>query len=181
VDKPMSNLNFRLMAFGFRMRDIFRPRADVLREVSIGSGAHVLDYGCGPGSYIAPLAELVGPTGQIYALDINPAAIEATKRAAKRKRLENMTTILSDCDTGLQDGSVDAVLLYDTYHGLSQPDEVLRELHRVLKKDGTLSFSDHHMNEHDIVACVTGSGMFEPVNRGRRTYGFAKTGETGVS
>ena len=176
MDKPMSTLDFRFMAFGFRIRDIFRPRIDILREAGIELGSHVLDYGCGPGGYISPLAELVGPTGQIYALDTHPAAIEATERVAARKRIKNIRMISSDCSTGLPQVSVDAVLLYDTFHHLSRPDDVLRELHRVLKTDGTLSFSDHHMEEQAIIAGVTGSGMFDLVEKGRRTYSFAKVG-----
>jgi len=39
---------------------------------------HVLDYGCGPGSYIKPLLELVGCSGKIFALDIHPLAIKLT-------------------------------------------------------------------------------------------------------
>jgi ubiquinone/menaquinone biosynthesis C-methylase UbiE len=174
MEKPMSTLDFKVMSFGFRIRDVFRPRIDILREVGIRPGSSVLDYGCGPGGYIPALAELVGPTGQIYALDLNPAAIAATQKLALRKKIENVRTILSDCSTGLSDPRMDAILLYDTFHHLSQPDDVLRELHRVLKDEGVLSFSDHHMEERDIVAGVTGSGMFELANKGRRTYSFVK-------
>jgi len=176
----MSHLDFKVMAFGFRIRDIFRPRIDVLREVGIRSGSHVLDYGCGPGGYIPPLAELVGPTGHIYALDMNPAAIEATQRVVVGKKIKNVSTIVSDCSTGLPEESVDAVLLYDAFHDLAQPNDVLRELHRVLKTDGVLSFSDHHMQEQDIIAGVTGSGVFDLTKKGERTYSFAKVRAMGT-
>ena len=176
MDSPMSTVDFRLMAFGFRIRDVFRPRIDVLREVDIEPGAKVLDYGCGPGGYVAPLAELVGPTGEVYALDINPLAIETTRRLVSRKRIENVRTIVSDCSTGLAEKSVDAALLYDTFHHLSRPDDVLRELHRVLTTVGVLSVSDHHMAEGDLIAGVTGAGLFELSRRGKRTYMFAKAG-----
>jgi ubiquinone/menaquinone biosynthesis C-methylase UbiE len=174
MEKPMSALDFRLMTFGFRVRDMIRPRIDILREVGIRPGSSVLDYGCGPGGYIPPLAQLVGPTGRIYALDVNPAAIEATRRLARRKKIENLKLILSDCSTGLAEESLDAVLLYDTFHHLSQPDEVLRELYRVVKAEGVLSFSDHHLEKQDIIAGVTDSGMFGLAREGRRTYSFAK-------
>ncbi len=51
MDKPMSNLHFRFMSFGYKFRDFFKPRKNVLREVDIRPGFHILDYGCGPGSY----------------------------------------------------------------------------------------------------------------------------------
>jgi len=83
-------------------------------------------------------------------------------------------TILSDCQTGLPENTLDAVLLYDAFHHLSDPDGVLKELHRVLKPDGILSFGDHHMKEKEIVAEVTNSGLFRLSRKGQRTYTFLK-------
>jgi ubiquinone/menaquinone biosynthesis C-methylase UbiE len=170
----MSSVGFKLMTLAFRFRDFFRPRMNVLQEAGIEPGFRVLDYGCGPGSYIAPLAKLVGPSGQIYALDIHPLAIKAVKQTAARKAIGNVQTIESDCKTGLADDYVDRVLLYDTFHNLSQPDDVLRELHRVLKPGGTLSFSDHHMNEKEILVRVTNKALFKLKTRCRHTYCFSK-------
>jgi ubiquinone/menaquinone biosynthesis C-methylase UbiE len=170
----MSSFGFKLMSLMFKVRDFFRPRLDVLNEAGIKSGLSILDYGCGPGSYIMPLAELVGPSGKIYALDIHPLAIKEVKRIAAREGIENIETIQSDCKTGLSDSSVDVVLLYDTFHCLSQPVHVLRELHRVLKTGGTLSFSNHHMKEQDILTRVTNTGLFKLFKKGERTYNFSK-------
>ena len=85
-----------------------------------------------------------------------------------------METILSDCKTGLPDNSIDVVLLYDIFHELSEPDRVLEELHRVLKPNGILSFSDHHMKENEIVSKVTSRGLFSLSRKGERTYSFLK-------
>jgi ubiquinone/menaquinone biosynthesis C-methylase UbiE len=174
VDKPMSNFDFQFMSVGYKFRDFFLPRKDILEEVGIKPGFHVLDYGCGPGSYIVPLAELVGKSGKIYALDIQPLAIQKVKDIASRKQLANVATILSDCQTGLPDNSLDVVLLYDIFHHLTDPNGILKELHRVLKPDGVLSFSDHHMKEEEIVSAVTNSGFFVLSRKGQRTYSFLK-------
>jgi ubiquinone/menaquinone biosynthesis C-methylase UbiE len=174
MDKVESNFGFRLMAFGYKFRDIRLPRINILKEVGIKQGFHVLDYGCGPGSYIIPLAELVGESGKIYALDIHPLAIRKVQDIASKKQLANVETILSDCQTGLPDNSLDVVLLYDIFHHLSDPDGVLKELHRVLKPEGILSFGDHHMKEKEIVSEVTNSGLFRLARKGERTYTFLK-------
>jgi ubiquinone/menaquinone biosynthesis C-methylase UbiE len=174
MDKAESNLGFRLMAFSYRFRDFRLPRKNILKEVGIKPGFHVLDYGCGPGSYIGPLAELVGESGKVYALDIHPLAIRKVQGIASREKLANVKTILSDCQTGLPDNSLDVVLLYDIFHHLSDPDRILKELHRVLKPDGILSFSDHHMEENEIVSGVTNSGLLKLARKGQRTYSFLK-------
>jgi len=162
------------MAFGYKFRDLRLPRKDILEEVGIIPGSHVLDYGCGPGSYIVALAELVGESGKIYALDIHPLAIQKVKDIASKKQLANVETILSDCQTGLPDNSLDVVLLYDIFHHFSDPNRIFKELHRVLKPDGVLSFSDHHLKEDEIVSGVTNSGLFSLSRKSQRTYSFLK-------
>jgi ubiquinone/menaquinone biosynthesis C-methylase UbiE len=174
MDRPMPDRAFIGMSILFRFRDLLRPRSEVLKEVSIGQGFRVLDYGCGPGAYVAHTAELVGPTGKIHALDIHPFAIQRVTGIARKKGLANVETILSDCGTGLPGESVDVVLLYDIFHHLSQPDAVLQEIHRVLKPAGILSFSDHHMKRSDIMSGVTQRQLFSLKAEGRRTYSFSK-------
>ena len=175
-DKPMSRISFKLMTFLFRVRDTFRPRMRVLREAGIRPGCRVLDYGCGPGSYIPGTVRLVGPSGEIAALDIHPLAVEKIRTMAAQKEWTNIQTIESDCDTGLPDNHVDVVLLYDIFHDLSRPDEVLCELRRVLKPQGRLSFSDHHMKATDIITRVTKTGLFTLLTKGKMTYSFIKAG-----
>jgi ubiquinone/menaquinone biosynthesis C-methylase UbiE len=174
VDKPASNLHFKVMSLGYKFRDLRLPRKNILKEVGIKPGFRVLDYGCGPGSYVIPLTELVGESGKVYALDIHPLAIRRVQGIASKKQLANVETILSDCKTGLHRNSLDAVLLYDAFHHLSDPDGVLKELHRVLKPDGILSFSDHHMKEREILAEITNGRLFRPLRKGQRTYTFLK-------
>jgi ubiquinone/menaquinone biosynthesis C-methylase UbiE len=174
MDKPMSNLHFRFMSLGYKFRDFFLPRINILREAGIQPGFHVLDYGCGPGSYSILAAGLVGKTGKVYALDIHPFAIQRVRDVASRKQLENVETIRSDCKTGLPDRSIDVVLLYDILHDLSDPNGVLGELHRVMRPHGLVSFSDHHMRENEILSEVTGGGLFKLLRKGKKTYSFAK-------
>ena len=176
MDRPQPNWDFRFMAFGFKIRDLSKPRMSVLKEVGIRPGDRVLDYGCGPGGYIPPLAKLVGKSGKIYALDIHPLAVKMVKDLASKKKLANVEAIFSDCDTGLPDGSVDVALLYDTYHDLGQPEAVLSELHRVLRPEGILSISDHHLKKDEIVSEITGGGLFRPAGMGKITHSFERVG-----
>lgn len=174
MDRPMSSFMFRFMSFGYIFRDFFLPRRNVLIEVGIKPGFHVLDYGCGPGSYTIIAAEMVGTAGKAYALDIHPLAIRRVQNIASRRKLTNVETICSDGKTGLPDNSLDVVLLYDTLHTLSDPNRVLEELHRVLKANGILSFSDHHMKEDEIISEVTDRGLFRLSTRAKSTHSFSR-------
>jgi len=176
MDNPMNNLHFKFMSFGYIFRDWFLPPRKIVEEVDIQPGFHILDYGCGPGSYSIAAAELVGKSGKVYALDIHPLAVQSVQRLASKNGMTNIETICSDCATGLKDGSIDVVLLYDIFHELSSPNGVLKELHRILKPNSILSFSDHHMKEDEMLHEITNMGLFKLLKKGKRTYSFAKEG-----
>lgn len=171
---PMSDRHFHCMTVMFRVRDLIVPRSKVLDEVDLRPGQTVLDFACGPGAYVPDTALRVGPEGKVYALDIHPLAIDAVRRVASRENLQQVEAILSDGGgkINLPDSSVDVVLLYDAFHDFEEPKTVLAELARVLKKDGTLSFSDHHLKDGEIRTGVTDGGWFELAHRGRRTHTF---------
>ena len=169
----MPNVAFNGMALIFKIRDLVSPPRKSLEEAGLVLGDRVLDYGCGPGGYVADAAEMVGESGKVYALDIHPLAIERVRFMAAKKGLTNVETIRSDCRTGLPNESLDMVLLYDVFHMLDKPRAVLAELYRVLKAKGTVSFSDHHMKHEGIVVGMTDGGLFVLVDKDERTYTFA--------
>ena len=174
MKKSHSLLGFKLMRIAFKIRDRFSSRVNVLNEVGIKPGDRVLDYGCGPGSYILPLWSLIGESGEIFALDLHPLAITSVEEISAKNGMENVKTIQSDCQTGLPEQSLDVVLLYDTYHALNNPDEVLREINRVLKPEGILSFSDHHMADRAIREKITKDNLFKLLKKNNKTYTFSK-------
>jgi ubiquinone/menaquinone biosynthesis C-methylase UbiE len=170
----MSSISFRMMSVLLAIRDFVSPRMQVLEEAGIMQGFQVLEYGCGTGSYTLLAAGLVGESGKVYALDVHPLSIRTVEKKAAKEGSDNIETILSDCDTGLPDGSIDVALFYDTFHILSSPDKVLKEIHRVLKPNGIMSFSDHHMKEKEIVSRIEKDGLFRLSIQAKKTYSFIK-------
>jgi ubiquinone/menaquinone biosynthesis C-methylase UbiE len=170
MGKLQSNLDFGLMSLVIRARDLRLPRREILKEIGIQTGFRVLDFGCGPGSYVPAVSEMVGPSGKVYALDIHPLAVESVQRLVSKRGITNVETILSNCRTRLPDDSIDVVLLYDIYHDLAEPEGVLNELHRVLKPDGMLSFNDHQMKDEEVMARIGAGILFRLASKGRMTY-----------
>lgn len=172
--EPQSNFDFQFMSLSYKLRDFFKPRMNILKEIGIKPGFQVLDYGCGPGSYILPLAELVGESGRIYALDIHPLAIQKVGKIKAKNKLTKLDTIQSDCKTGLPAEAIDTALLFDILHDLEDPPSVLAELHRVLKPEGVLAVHDHHLKESEIITRITENGLFQLSLKGERVYNFTK-------
>jgi len=173
-DKPMPNTSFRVMSFLFRIRDRFMKPGKQLQKVGIKEGQTVLDFGCGSGSYVIPAGRMVGERGSVYALDIFPLAMRAAERKAKKERLTNITTILSDRDTGLQDESIDLILLYDTLHMIRDKVTLLKELHRVLKPNGLLSILAEHIKVEDVLEIMEKDGLFSLKDRHGKLVNFEK-------
>jgi ubiquinone/menaquinone biosynthesis C-methylase UbiE len=175
MEKAMSNFAFKMMALvGIPIRNIFMPPDKMLAEVEINPGSHVLDFGCGPGVFTTMIAEKIGPLGIVYALDINPLAVNMVERKARRKNLGNVRTIHSNCYTLLPDNCLDYVIFFDVFHGLDNHQEVLRELHRVLKPEGIMYFSDHHLKEIQILQRLSAKRLFKFKVKGRWTFSFGK-------
>ena len=173
MEKRMSNLIFKMMVnIGMPIRNLFMPPEKMLEETDINPGYHVLDYGCGPGTFTIKIAERVGSKGIVHALDIHPLAKKYVERKARSKNLSNVNVILSDCSTSLPENSIDYAIMFDVYHELGNPEDVLNVIKRVLIPNGILCFSDHHMAEDDIINNLTNNGLFEMEKKGKRTFSF---------
>ncbi len=87
---------FRMMALSYKVRDALRQRLRYLEEAGIREGMQVLDFGCGPGSYVVPAAQMVGNSGTVYALDVQQTALTMTReRAASTSRCSMTSTTIS--------------------------------------------------------------------------------------
>ncbi|NVM36483.1 MAG: class I SAM-dependent methyltransferase [Candidatus Lokiarchaeota archaeon] len=173
-DKPMSKTHFKFMLKHFKQRDKKCPPYNKIEKTKIKEGDIVLDYGCGPGSYSIAAAEVVGNTGKVYAADIHPLAIEEVGKRAREKGLKNIETILTDCNTKLENSVIDIVLLLDIYHDLSDPESILIELYRVLKNNGWLCVDDHHFKDEEIIDKITSIGLFKFIERKDEVFNFSK-------
>jgi ubiquinone/menaquinone biosynthesis C-methylase UbiE len=160
------------MCFILIIRDLIYPPKEIFNELPIKHGYQILDYGCGPGSYSIAAAELLEETGMVYALDLHPYAIEDVRQAIKKRKLSNIQTITSDCETGLPSNSVDIILLHYIFNDLKNPDQILKELHRILKPQGILSFSEYSLEK--ISPKVSQNGLFQVIAKGRKTHSFMK-------
>ena len=114
MEKKMSNLAFKMMTHvGMPIRNLFIPPNKMLAEIEIEPGYQVLDFGCGPGAFTIMLAEKIGPSGLVYALDIHPLAVKKVEQKARKKSLANIKIILSSCSTSLPDNSLDLIIFFD--------------------------------------------------------------------
>lgn len=156
-----SNLSFRIMASYLKFRERFRKPRDFMEYVGVRPGDMILDHGCGIGSYSIPAAEMTGPEGTVYALDIHPIAVERTKERAMKAGLDNIETIHSGLENGLPGQYIDTILLIDVYTWIPDMLALLTEFYRVLKPNGRLVILIDHASPDGCIDDVASSGLFE--------------------
>jgi len=131
-------------------RDAWQQPELVVKHLQAAPGQTVADIGAGTGYFIPYLAEAVGPTGHVLALDVEPNMIEHIKRRARETGLQNVkATQVAEDDPALPEGSVDRVLIVNTWHHISKRPSYAAKLAKALKPTGSLLIVDF-THESDI-------------------------------
>lgn len=134
-------IHFRMMSLIHEdLYRVFRDPYQVLHAAGLKPGQDVLEVGCGPGFFTVPAAQIVGQEGSVYALDVNPLALERVRQELESNGVANVATVLADAaQTGLPDESFDLIFVFGFGHQVGDMGNVFAELHRLLKPAGVLS------------------------------------------
>jgi ubiquinone/menaquinone biosynthesis C-methylase UbiE len=121
---------------------------DVLK---IPKGAAVADVGAGSGYMTVRLSTRVGPTGKVYANDIQPEMLRLLGRRLMTEHITNVTLVQGSVDDPrLPQSAVDLELLVDVYHEFSAPQAMLRHLRDALKPEGRLVLLEYRKEDPSI-------------------------------
>ncbi|MGE3779492.1 MAG: class I SAM-dependent methyltransferase, partial [Pirellulaceae bacterium] len=92
----------------------------MLANLGVRRGMKICDMGCGNGFYSVQLAQMVGPEGQIYGVDIQPEMLAMLKQRAAAQQVQNVTAVQGTViDPQLPPGKLDMILCVDVYHEFS--------------------------------------------------------------
>jgi ubiquinone/menaquinone biosynthesis C-methylase UbiE len=110
-----------------------------LEALDLKPGMVVADIGAGSGYYTSRIARRIGPSGRVYATDIQQGMIQLLDRRVTAEGLTNVTTILGGMnDPKLPPESIDLALMVDVYHELQEPQLFLQRLKAAFKPGGRL-------------------------------------------
>jgi ubiquinone/menaquinone biosynthesis C-methylase UbiE len=110
----------------------------------LAAGIHMLDVGCGRGRIVNRLAELY-PRSRFTGMDLSSDAVLTAWEEAAEKKLRNvefMVTDLSNFDEKAEDEAFDFVTTFDAIHDQAKPLNVLKGIHRTLRRDGVYLMQD---------------------------------------
>jgi len=122
-----------------------------VRLLQIPQGASVADIGAGSGYITLLLSAAVGPTGRVFANDLQPQMIEILRRRLASQNVTNVTLVQGSVDDpNLPPASVDLALMVDVYHELSRPQVMLQKLRTALKPGGRLALLEYRKEDPAI-------------------------------
>lgn len=122
-----------------------------IAALGLKPGLAVADLGAGTGYYARRLARQVGPTGRVYAVDVQPEMLELLRQKTAAAGLTNVVTVLaSEQDPKLPAGAIDLVVMVDVYHELAWPHEVMQALLISLKPGGRVAFLEYRAEDPNV-------------------------------
>ena len=123
----------------------------LVSALSLKPGYQVGDVGAGSGYLTWRMARVVGPTGKVYANDIQPEMISFLRTNLLVRGITNVVPVLgTTTDPRLPDNTLDLILLVDVYHECDHPWEMTRRMTDALKPGGRLVFVEYRGEERWI-------------------------------
>ena len=121
-------------------RDEWQKPDQVIRSLAIRPGDHVADLGSGGGYFTLRLAKAVGPSGKVYAVDIDKGLNEALAKRARQEGYANVEVVLAKVnDPLLPKSGVDLIFTSNTYHHLKDRVQYFANVKKYLKPNGRVA------------------------------------------
>jgi ubiquinone/menaquinone biosynthesis C-methylase UbiE len=153
-------------------RDSWQQPEKVLEAIGVKAGMTVGEVGAGNGYFTFKIANKVGPTGLVYANDINQDALRKIEAGAKRRKIEHIVTVRGEvADPLFPAGALDLVIMVYVFHDLAKPVELLQNLKPSLKPNAPLVILERdpekvpsakgHFYDRDKLLGLAAEGGFE--------------------
>lgn len=117
--------------------------AKLIEVLEIRAGATVADIGAGGGALVPPMSRQLGPSGRLYATDVNADRLADIRKLVASQSLPNVTVVQgADAQTNLPDACCDAIFMRLVYHHFGDPPAMNASLLRSLKPGGRIAILD---------------------------------------
>jgi arsenite methyltransferase len=124
-------------------RDEWQQPDKVIQSLRIRPGSIIADLGSGSGYFTVRLAKATGPTGRVYAVDVDSAINEAVKDRAKKEQADNIVVVLAKPDDPRLPEPVDLIFTSNTYHHIDNRIAYFAALIKHLRPSGRLAVIDY--------------------------------------
>jgi SAM-dependent methyltransferase len=146
----------------------------IVRHLELQPGMKVLDAGCGPGRLTIPIAQQIGPQGEVVAMDVQPGMLRRAQEKAQAANLNNIRFFQAGAGEGkLERSQYDRALLVTVLGEIPDREAALKEVFDALKPGGILSvtevlFDPHYQRRGTVLQLASSVGFQEKEFFGNR-------------
>ena len=139
----------------------------IIENLGLEPGMNVLDAGCGPGRLTIPIAQKIGPQGEVVAMDIQQGMLQRVREKAQAANLHNIRFLQAGIGEGkLEHKKFDRVVLVTVLGEIPNREAALKEIGYALKPGGILSiteviFDPHFQGIKTVQQLATNTGFQE--------------------
>ena len=162
----------------------------IVGELNIAPDEIVADFGAGHGFFTIAFAKKVGSSGQVFAIDVLPTALESIRSQAKIDGLFNIKIVWGNLEktngSNLPADICDLVMIANILFQAPDKSAILDEAKRVLKLNGRLAViewkpyiavgpkKESRMSESELKQLILSKGFSElkTIDAGSHHYGF---------
>ena len=136
---------FKKWAYEGFDRDEWQHPEEIIQSLSLKSGDQIADLGSGSGYFTFRLADAVGQSGKVYAVDIDADMNADLKLRVKEKGYDNIEVVLATPnDPGLPENSLDLIFSSNAYHHLENRPTYFANVEKYLAPQGRIAIIDFH-------------------------------------
>jgi len=136
-------LIFSAIALPVCGQDYKAESAHLAQLLNWHTGSVVAEIGAGAGEMMLDAAQRVGPTGHVYATEVNTEKLARLKELAADEKNHNITVLEgSQSGTNLQPECCDSIYMRRVYHHFTEPKKMDASLFQSLKPGGMLAVID---------------------------------------
>lgn len=143
------------------------------KELRLKPGMVACDMGCGNGYHTIPMAEAVGETGAVYAVDIQQEMLDLLAKRCEAKGISTVVPILGgDMDPKLPEDTMDLILMVDVYHEFSHPAEMLAGMRQSLREGGVVVLVEYREEDPTVPIKPLHKMSKAQINKEMKANGF---------
>lgn len=144
----------------------------VIESLELRPGDQVADIGAGGGYFTFRLADAVGPTGRVFAVDVDEDVLQELRDEVRERGYTNITVVRGEFDDPLlPDGEIDLVFVCNTYHHIDGQTAYFDRLRTDLEPEGRVALLE--VTDDPLVKLVVPSGHWTRVEVMRQEMGSA--------
>jgi ubiquinone/menaquinone biosynthesis C-methylase UbiE len=153
-------------------RDAYQKPAEVIQALRLRPGEVIADIGAGGGYFAIRLADGVGPTGHVYAVDVSVDAIRTLNQRIHDARLQNISTILAVPANPLLPRPVDRFVFVNVWHHIADQPGYLGLMKNMLRPGGQIVMIDFHKRDLPVGPPIAEKIAREDLVKQMQAHGF---------